>query len=718
MSAAEQDGTLLALSDVARLAGVGVSAVSNWRKRHPAFPEPAATSSAGKDLFRLADLNAWLTSTGREPIAPERVHNIALEIAARASKSSPFMPVQGYLAGLVLRYHLELAGGASHPTDGSVGARPPVRLAELTEVTYPPGLLDQWLEQASLDDDAYREVFDSLIGLAQEHPELLRSIDELTISEAIDSVFAMVYDFEKAGEFSTARQIAQLVARIAPPGFRSVLDPAVGFGFLLNDVIGDDTPDGSVYAQDVNPFALALSMLRFLTRDIDARHFRRGDAYTDDAFAGVLVDLVVCDPPYNLKLPSPNELVGDPRWRYGLPASRDANGAWLQHALAHLGPGGTGIIVLPANSMWQGGKAAETRRALIAAGAVEAIIALPGGMALNTSIPLAIWVLRTPAADHRERPVLLIDAAHDSYLTPSGDGPRTLERGRFHDIVRHVNDFRDRGADLMPMAGFATTKTIAELLADPAALLTPQHWIAPLTADADEVLDELREAARDIDDARAAIADAPPAGRIDIREAASPTGTLKITDLEAAEVLELLRPGRVIDKRDFVADGVPVLTPSALRRNDPSLRYDRFVDPAVAAGRPRTEPGDIAFVSVAKEPYAVVLEEGGAVIGQGIEVVRLRTDWLDRDIVAALLGSPMVTRAVASVMGGMQRVRLRDLTLPALDDHSTRVMRDELARLRALREHAATIQAEADHITALLIEAAVNGDEIREEDHS
>ena len=56
--------TLVAAADIARLAGVGRSAVSNWRRRDAGFPQPVAGTPASP-LFTLAGVEAWLRGQGR-----------------------------------------------------------------------------------------------------------------------------------------------------------------------------------------------------------------------------------------------------------------------------------------------------------------------------------------------------------------------------------------------------------------------------------------------------------------------------------------------------------------------------------------------------------------------------------------------------------------------------------------------------------------------------
>src|ERR1700732_1132485 len=49
---------------IARLAGVGRAAVSNWRRRYPDFPKPVA-GGPGSPMFSRAQVEDWLTATGK-----------------------------------------------------------------------------------------------------------------------------------------------------------------------------------------------------------------------------------------------------------------------------------------------------------------------------------------------------------------------------------------------------------------------------------------------------------------------------------------------------------------------------------------------------------------------------------------------------------------------------------------------------------------------------
>lgn len=51
-------------AQIARLAGVGRAAVSNWRRRYPDFPKPVGGSPTSP-MFVLAEVEKWLTDTGK-----------------------------------------------------------------------------------------------------------------------------------------------------------------------------------------------------------------------------------------------------------------------------------------------------------------------------------------------------------------------------------------------------------------------------------------------------------------------------------------------------------------------------------------------------------------------------------------------------------------------------------------------------------------------------
>ncbi len=79
-----------------------------------------------------------------------------------------------------------------------------------------------------------------------------------------------------------------------------------------------------------------------------AGDIKLGDSLFDEQFPGVRADYVMANPPFNMKKWGATAVAGDARWAYGEPSDRNANYAWIQHFIHHLGPDGeAGFVMYP-----------------------------------------------------------------------------------------------------------------------------------------------------------------------------------------------------------------------------------------------------------------------------------------------------------------------------------------------------------------------------------
>src|SRR4051794_35095505 len=67
----QDNATEVTAAGIARLAGVGRAAVSNWRRRHADFPKPVGGSETSPS-FALAEVEAWLRRQGKLAEVPLR----------------------------------------------------------------------------------------------------------------------------------------------------------------------------------------------------------------------------------------------------------------------------------------------------------------------------------------------------------------------------------------------------------------------------------------------------------------------------------------------------------------------------------------------------------------------------------------------------------------------------------------------------------------------
>lgn len=332
--------------EIARIAGVGRAAVSNWRRRYDDFPSPI-DGTATSPRFALAEVEAWLRRQGKLADAP---------------------------AGELAWQHLRAAG------------------PDLPEAVRRAGEL-----LASGDLDAVPEgsggaLREALARLAAEHGRagafelLLRRLHEATRLPGVPA------------------QVAQLMIGLVPGDPATVYVPACGTGALLL-AAAERFPAARLVGDDDDPTSRELARLR-LPRSADLR----AGSLRDPSVPELAADLVLCAPPAADRDwdPAADDLAYDPRWQYGVPPRVEPELAWVQHALASLRPGGRAVLLMPP-AVAARGAGRRIRAELLRRGALRAVIGLPPGIAPPHHLGLHLWLLRCPATDDTADRVLIAD---------------------------------------------------------------------------------------------------------------------------------------------------------------------------------------------------------------------------------------------------------------------------------------------------------------------
>ncbi|AQZ70936.1 SAM-dependent methyltransferase [[Actinomadura] parvosata subsp. kistnae] len=337
--------------DIARLAGVGRAAVSNWRRRHDDFPQPIG-GTANQPLFSLRQVESWLRRYGKS-------YQVSL--------------------GDRVWQRLKAAGD--------------LRLGEL--VAQAGALLTRSFDAQSPPSNSG--------GLDDELAELVRELGEQHGALTAYEFLCERYLEAHSRQLSVTRDdVAALMVRLVGAPGATVLDPACGVGTLL--LAPSALEQGArVLGQELSETSAAITASRLVLRGVEAR-IVAGDSMRNDGFAGERADAVVCDPPFNERAWGYEELTGDPRWEYGLPPRGEPELAWVQHCLTHVKPRGlVAILMPPAAASRKAGR--RIRANLLRAGALRAVVALPGS---------DLWLLRRPAAGERPpSEVLILDATAD-----------------------------------------------------------------------------------------------------------------------------------------------------------------------------------------------------------------------------------------------------------------------------------------------------------------
>src|SRR5208337_647708 len=224
------------------------------------------------------------------------------------------------------------------------------------------------------------------------------------------------------GEAFTPESVVKLLVEMIEPYKGRVGDWCCGSGgmFVQSEKFveahGGRRNDLSVFGQESNPTTWRLCRMNLAIRGIEANLGpHNADSFHNDLHKDVKADFILANPPFNVSDWGGDRLRDDPRWKYGVPPVGNANFAWVQLLIHHLAPNGVAGVVLAngSTSSNQSGEG-EIRRAIVEADLVDCMIAMPGQLFYNTSIPVCLWFFARNKADMRFRDrrgqTLFIDA--------------------------------------------------------------------------------------------------------------------------------------------------------------------------------------------------------------------------------------------------------------------------------------------------------------------
>ncbi len=298
------DVTVLTAAEIARLAGVTRATVSNWRRRHPDFPEPAGGTDASPGYDR-SEVEAWLAARGALPELPlaERLWRGVLEMARDAD------------LGETVAWAAQVVQATSAKMSHMAPPRPMV-----AQVKSKDGQLARNLAEVAAEC-GLQETLGLLIG---------------KYLEATGALAA-----------ATPQPVADLMAELAVTADAIVLDPACGTGELLAAAAQNGA--SRLLGQELDASLAELAGIRVgMMAQPGEAEVRAGDSLFDDKFTELLADVVLCHPPFGNRDWGHEELAYDPRWEYGTPPRAESELAWAQHALARLRPGGQAVMLMGA----------------------------------------------------------------------------------------------------------------------------------------------------------------------------------------------------------------------------------------------------------------------------------------------------------------------------------------------------------------------------------
>ena len=327
----------------------------------------------------------------------------------------------------------------------------------------------------------------------------------------------------RGGEFYTPASVVRVLVEMLQPWGGRVYDPCCGSGGMFVQAerfLAAHHREGNeiaVYGQEAIERTWRLAKMNLAIHAIQGNLGSRwGDTFGIDYHAGIQMDYVLANPPFNVK--DWNRREDDARWRYGVPPARNANYGWLQHIISKLSPSGTAGVVLANGSMTSNsGGEGQIRAQLVENDLVTCMIALHDKLFRSTGIPVCLWFFdrdknaRPGYATGRRGQVLFIDARELGHMVTraerafsTADIRRIADtyhawRGMPIEQVATADITLDESLDEQPpeeplayedVPGFCRSVTLAEIK-DAGYALTPGRYVGMAEPDEDdEPLDE------------------------------------------------------------------------------------------------------------------------------------------------------------------------------------------------------------------------------------
>lgn len=299
----------------------------------------------------------------------------------------------------------------------------------------------------------------------------------VNMGNIFENLLGRFYQDVSAGQFYTGKDIVKLLTSIAlSEGCNDILsgdkvevsicDQACGTGgmlFVASDMIREINPNAStkLYGQELMGQSHVIGLAEMLIRGQNAENMRHADTLKEDCFPNISMKLVIENIPFSVPYGGASAKSGQEaavleeykkgfsgRWGAGLPNQSDSQLLFVQSAINKLDKNGRAAIIVSESLLTFGTISSgdsQIRRWLLENDLIDAIIAFPPEMFVNTRLHTYCLICSKTKNGKRKGKIQLIDASSVCHRVkkPVGDKRNEFTDEDRNEIVRLYKDYQE-----------------------------------------------------------------------------------------------------------------------------------------------------------------------------------------------------------------------------------------------------------------------------------
>lgn len=279
--------------------------------------------------------------------------------------------------------------------------------------------------------------------------QTMSDVDQKVLSENFSDIFdSVLYRITQSqgrygGEFIQPLELTRFICALADlPKESKVFNPFAGlasFGVFLDH--GQD-----YFGQEINRKTWALGALRIMAYERPGiSHYVCDDSIFNWPDQSEKFDLILANPPYGMRLSQQYTEVE--------PSIRTVEQFLIEKGVSSLNAKGKLIALLPQGFLFRGMHEQRLREHLVQEDLIDTIISLPGGLLLNTGIPLIVLVIdkdkKLPGKVRFIDAKKFVDAKSSREKVLNDYGLNNIVHGSFQDsdVVRVIDNSQIREFD-------------------------------------------------------------------------------------------------------------------------------------------------------------------------------------------------------------------------------------------------------------------------------